>query len=56
MRYLFLYESGTFVKSDLLLDEDLEDADSGLVDIIDTKKMVNYYLGKWHTIDYIKRY
>lgn len=52
--YIFVMEEGTVLKSLEVTDAELEAADDGLMEVIDTADMTTYYDGKWHDIGVVK--
>ena len=47
MKYLFIFEDGNYSQSDELTKDELNAADDGYLDIIDTTEMTTYYQCKW---------
>ena len=50
MRYIMIMEDGSVFKADKVTDSDKEAVDIGILSIIDTKTMTEYYQNSWSPI------
>ena len=48
--YLLIFEDGNIIKTNAITDSDKESADMGILDVIDTKTLKQYYEGEWHDL------
>lgn len=47
MRYIIIFEDGTVYKADKVTEEDKQACDNGIISVIDTENMKEYYDGQW---------
>ena len=50
MRYLMVTENQEFYMANEVKEEELEAADGGIWDVVDTETMTQYYEGEWHKV------
>lgn len=48
--YLFIFEDGSFKRSDDYCQGDLNAVNEGMLGLIDTENMTEYYGGEWNDI------
>ena len=48
--YILIFEDSSIIKTSTITEGDKDAADMGILDVIDTKTLKQYYEGEWHDL------